>query len=117
MSASEPSGYIFSNRFEAMAQGKDYSVQGDDGGNRPGELLAAQRDQRAYHSACEPGQWQWPGVHLCGARPEPLGVARMSDAPLAKGFDEQETLDPLARQPGQGRWVPARLLAPRNVGT
>ncbi|WP_460415421.1 hypothetical protein [Pseudomonas sp. microsymbiont 2] len=41
---SAANGYVFSSRFEAMAQGKDYSLQGDDGSGRPSELLVANWD-------------------------------------------------------------------------
>ncbi len=37
----QDSGYIFANRFSAIAQGKDYQLQGDDGMNRPPELLVS----------------------------------------------------------------------------
>ncbi len=79
----QPSGYLFSDRFTAISQEKDYQLQGDDGMNRPPQLLvrnwggvapgrlpllgvfhvlgqpggleAALRDQRAYFEAT--GDW------------------------------------------------------------
>lgn len=97
-------GYLFSNRFTAIGQGKDYLVVGDDGMNRPPELrvrnweeaaplqlplialfhrrtaaglAAALRDQRSYFEAT--GQW--------------LPIVRWSpddeSGPLF-GFDERE---------------------------
>ncbi|WP_288376878.1 hypothetical protein [uncultured Pseudomonas sp.] len=118
MSVSEPSGYIFSNRFEAMAQGKDYSVQGDDGGTRPGELrvvnwdtslperlavvavyynrgdinglLAAQRDQRAYHEAV--GVWL-PVLRLDPALPQSAVFGFDSREQLYRGYQVADRLN------------------------